>query len=462
MRRTAAVLLLLATLAAGCARVRPDEAATPARPGAHARRILLDDGFLEVRVEAPDAPPGPKPTVISYVEELREPLLDAGFTVASYTVHWELLRGLAPPAAEAKPAPGEPPAKPVGKWLLASPSADVIGQGYLHLIEGNARITVAKILDALATDPDVDPRRIGIVGVSTNGFAALQAGCTNRRLRAVVAIVACGDYHTFLHQSSLALEGAPLNLKPEYDRWLRDIEPMRHPERLLHASVLMVNGRRDRAIPIACAESTARALRRAYAAAGTPERFRWVVEDDGHVVGARAKREAMDWLRRWLGNPELGHERGEVRVMDVLDDEPVGAKLRERGTFDADRAAGRWDAEQLAGVGPRHHPAVGVPVAVDDEREALEPEIGECPQQRRGALSDGGAAPVLVRTAGFAHDGVGREHRGDRVRVVRVPGGIRRVVRGERRRAPVDGHARVVARRDRDVSGGLPPDTISD
>jgi len=296
----AAVLALLGTAACGPHR---DVAPGPAHPGTHLRTIALQQGFLEVRVEAPDDPPGPKPTVLSYVEEFRVPLLEAGFVVVSYALHWELLGGLAKPQPASAPPPGDAPpaAKPVGKWLLASPSPAVIGKGYLGLIDGNARSTIPQVLDALATDPDVDPKRIGILGFSTNGFTALHAGSLNPRLRAVVAIAACGDYHTFLHHSTLAMNGEPLALAPDYDQWLREVEPMRHPLRLVHAAVLMVNGRADLPIPIACAESTARALRKAYAAVRRPDAFRFVVIDEGHVMGSRAKREAMDWLGRWLG-----------------------------------------------------------------------------------------------------------------------------------------------------------------
>lgn len=288
--------MLVAAGGSGC-RVRQPEAEAPhAHPGAHRRTLVQSDGFLEIHIEAPDEPAGRKPTVISYVEELRAPLLEAGFTVVSYALHWELLRDLVQPP----PTLDAPPAKTVGKWLLASPSAAVIGQGYLDLVDANARDAVPQVLDALATDPDVDPKRIGIVGFSTNGFTALQAVGLNPRLRAAVVLAACGDYHTFLHHSSLAMNGEPLALAPDYDQWLREVEPLRHPQRLVHAAVLMVNGRTDLPIPIACAERTAAALRTAYAAVGRRDHFRLVVVDEGHAMGPRARTEAMDWLRRWL------------------------------------------------------------------------------------------------------------------------------------------------------------------
>ena len=292
-RRTAGLALLVAL--AACVHPGPDPAPPRAGPPAHTRTILRQGGFLEITIEAPDAPAGPKPAVVSYVEQLRAPLLEHGMVVVTYVLHWEYLRGLAPPP------PAQPPgAKPVGKWLLASPSPQVIGQGYLKLIDANARNTVREVLDAVATDPDVDPARFGIVGFSTNGFTALQAASWNPRLRAVVALAACGDYHRFLHQSSLAMNGAPLDLDPDYDRWLREVEPVRHPLRLVDAAVLMVNGRRDLPIPLSCAKSTARALRRAHALVGDPARFRFVVVDEGHLMDARAQRETIGWLDRWL------------------------------------------------------------------------------------------------------------------------------------------------------------------
>jgi O-phosphoseryl-tRNA(Cys) synthetase len=51
---------------------------------------------------------------------------------------------------------------------------------------------------------------------------------------------------------------------------------------------------------VSCADTTARALRRAYARVGARRRFRYVVIDEGHVMGERARRETMAWLRRWL------------------------------------------------------------------------------------------------------------------------------------------------------------------
>jgi dipeptidyl aminopeptidase/acylaminoacyl peptidase len=189
----------------------------------------------------------------------------------------------------------------VGKWLLASPSPAVIGQGYFKLVASSARDTVPRVLDVLDDDPDVDPHRLGIAGFSTNGFVALLAAAADARLRVAVAIAASGDLHCFLHRSTLAMNGEPLALDPKYDAWLRELDPRRHPGRLVHAALLMVNGRHDVAVPFVCAERTVGPLRRAYAAAHARDRFRFLASDEGHGFGAPERDAVLAWFRRWLG-----------------------------------------------------------------------------------------------------------------------------------------------------------------
>ena len=167
---------------------------------------------------------------------------------------------------------------------------------------------VPRVIDYLATVPDVDPRRIAIAGSSTSGFVALEAAAREPRLAAAVVIAACGDYRDFLHHSSLAMNGEPLDLDPAYARELLGRQAISHPARLTHAAVLMVNGVADLAVPITCARATARVLDEAYPRAGVPERFRFVaVEGAGHSdLAGRARSELLAWLGRWIGLGSAG------------------------------------------------------------------------------------------------------------------------------------------------------------
>ncbi len=301
--RAGLILGLVAALAGCGPRRAPAPGSNPgpaaeAAPDPDVREGSLDKGFITIRVALPPAAPGRVPAVLTLFGQ-EEPIRARGMAAVSFQVHWDMLRGLAPPAPP-------PASRTWGKWMLAAPSPHTVGQGYFQLITDNATRTIPRVLDWLAGVPEIDPTRIGIAGVSTNGFTALQATAADRRIVAAVVIAACGDYRRFLADSPLGLGGAePFEPAPDFAAFLRAHEPIRHPERLVHAAVLMLNGDADHAVPIACARATARALSRAYARAGQRGRFRFaVVPGGGHDLGAEARRQGLDWFERWLVRPD--------------------------------------------------------------------------------------------------------------------------------------------------------------
>lgn len=254
------------------------------------KETTLLDGAIRVRLEIPLGR-DTRPALISLLGDTR-PIVAAGFAAATYRIDWRLLRPTPPPVA------GE---RAVGRWVLLSASAALLGERYLREIAAMGTRYVPLIIDWLQTVPEIDPERIGMAGGSTNGFVTLQAVAADTRLGAAVAIAACGDYHLFLRDSSMGMNGLPLALDPEYSRWLETQELARHPERALPTALLMVNRSGDPLIPIACADVTARALAETYANAGMPERFRYVrYEQSGHGIGPDTRRDTMEWVRTWL------------------------------------------------------------------------------------------------------------------------------------------------------------------
>jgi hypothetical protein len=297
------VSALLAMLLAGCnpppSQVpAPPNVGPPARDDVAAHHLSIANGFHTVDVLVPTVFPPPRPAILSLLGEA-DALLDAGFAVVTYRTHWELLQGLTA-KGPATTTSGQPQ-RTYGKWLLATSDPHRIGEGYFTLIVGNGGRVVPQVIDAISTLPDVDTRRLGIAGTSTNGFAVLHALMADRRLGAGVAVAACGDYHRFLQASSLAMGGEPLELAPDYERWMEEWEPIRHPERLVHAALLMMNGADDHAVPARCATETARVFKRAYRKAGASRRFRFVLlEGAGHNLAVPARAEVPAWFRRWL------------------------------------------------------------------------------------------------------------------------------------------------------------------
>lgn len=300
---TRVLALLLATtilMPAGCRPpVRSAEplqlVAAPAAPATReflVREAQLLDGGVNIHLDIPLSPPGPKPLVVSLMGDPRT-LLAAGFVVANYSINWPVLK-------DALPAP--PPAESaVGKWVLASPSPSVLGERYLREIGLTATRYVPLVLDYLVTVPEVDPSRIAMIGASTNGFITLAAAAHDRRIDAAVAVAACGDYRLFLRDSTMGMAGAPLELSSGYERWVKSQEVTRRPHDLVHVALLMVNRTGDELIPISCADETARTLTAAFSRAGAAERFRFVrLPDSGHGFGPQEATEAMAWLVRWL------------------------------------------------------------------------------------------------------------------------------------------------------------------
>jgi dienelactone hydrolase len=282
------VAIFMVVSLTGCilhARPRPAPASAPVETEFRVRDANLGNG-ITVRLEIPIDAASPMPAVIAQIAESTE-VRAAGMIAVSY--------------ADWRPAPSPTPsAHAVGKLVLASPSADVLGREYLRNIVRTATDTIPRVVDYLATVPEIDGHRLAITGASTNGFVALQAAVADPRLAAVVAAYTCGDYFRFLRDSGMGMEGAPLALDPSYADWLHAQQPIDHADRLVHAAVLLIAGTEDALIPYSCATSTANILQRAYAAAQVPERFRFVTVEKGHGLDARDRKEAVDWLVRWL------------------------------------------------------------------------------------------------------------------------------------------------------------------
>jgi len=249
----------------------------------------LAGGTITVDITVPRAVKGRKPAVIGNFGA-RQTLLDAGAVLVSF----EYEPKTDPAAASAAPEGA------AGSWVLRAESPAVIGRGYLQTIAARAEALV-RVVDLVATRPEVDPTRIAVVGASTNGFAALQAAARDHRIAAVVLLLTCGDYHAFLRESWLGMKGKPLALDPGYERWIEEQEIVRHPERLLPVKVLLVSRTGDQTIPVSCADATARALAPVYARAGFPERFEYIRRDvEGHGVEQAERIDALMWLNRWV------------------------------------------------------------------------------------------------------------------------------------------------------------------
>jgi dienelactone hydrolase len=150
-------------------------------------------------------------------------------------------------------------------------------------------------IDVLVARHDVDPARLGYLGVSYGGaMGALLAG-VERRLKTYVLAVGDGGLVSHFTGADDPPDG-PLGVSRErWQRWLaamQPIEPLRFVGHAAPASIFFQSGRQDRLVPPVDAVWLHRA-------ASEPKTVKWY--DTGHGLGPQARVDQLEWLHRTVG-----------------------------------------------------------------------------------------------------------------------------------------------------------------
>jgi dipeptidyl aminopeptidase/acylaminoacyl peptidase len=163
------------------------------------------------------------------------------------------------------------------------------------------------IVDHLVGRPDVDPARLGALGLSLGGAVTLMAAARDRRIGAVVDDCGFSDvgraigtaYERFIGLPAFPF--APLSvLIGEIRTGLRlsQSRPMDVVARIAPRPLLIIHGAEDREIPVAHS-------RRNHAAANAPKEL-WIVPGASHgqsreVAGPEYERRVVAFFRQHLG-----------------------------------------------------------------------------------------------------------------------------------------------------------------
>lgn len=165
------------------------------------------------------------------------------------------------------------------RGLIAGPRA--LAQKPQLLVEALAQgmHDIRRTVDLLASRPEVNPTRIGIMGISLGAIAAGTAAGQEPRLWRTMMILGGGDVLTMIHHAreTRALSLFLRSLTPEdrggLEKTIQAVDPLRHAaalrDRALAGRVLMVNAAEDEVIPKACTEKLAAAL-------GISDRVEWL------------------------------------------------------------------------------------------------------------------------------------------------------------------------------------------
>ncbi len=149
-------------------------------------------------------------------------------------------------------------------------------------------VAVRRAVDLLATLPQVDPKRIGLVGWSLGARVGAVTAGAEPRIRATV-LMSGGSLPV-----SAYVAQAPAALRAQVRQSLTQIDPLRWIARARPGSVLLQDGRRDEIVPRAAQVALAKAAPRG-------STLRWYPA--GHELNARAYVDQLAFLARKLPIP---------------------------------------------------------------------------------------------------------------------------------------------------------------
>ncbi len=151
-------------------------------------------------------------------------------------------------------------------------------------------LDVRRTVDLLASRPEIDPKHIGIAGISLGGIVSATAAGMEPRIAKAMPILAGGDVAQILMTSRetvalrKAIDALSAPERTELDKALAAVDPLAHAAdlkaRAEAGNVLMVNATEDEIIPRQCTDKLADAL-------GISDRVIWL-EGLGHYSAIAA------------------------------------------------------------------------------------------------------------------------------------------------------------------------------
>jgi dienelactone hydrolase len=189
------------------------------------------------------------------------------------------------------------------EWLSAT---DRMGWFYEHLTAKTLLTTGItwpglhvwddmRTVDYLAARPDVDPERIGCMGLSIGGLRTAHLIAADGRIKAASITGLMTEFaqqlrnHLRYHTWMIYIPGLYRSLD------LPDAAALHAP-----GALLVQQCRRDVLFPPAAMQSAVEKLTRIYAKIGLPERFRGTFYDEPHSFKPPMQDEAFAWMERWL------------------------------------------------------------------------------------------------------------------------------------------------------------------
>lgn len=153
-----------------------------------------------------------------------------------------------------------------------------------------------RTVDYLASRPEVNPERIGCVGLSVGGYRSFMLGALDERIKAAVDVGWMTSFATQIRRHVIHSVGLTFHV-PGMLAYadLPDLAALVAPRALM-----VINGSKD---GLFTAEGVAMAfdkIGKIYAKAGAPDRRACVMYDGPHEFNRPMQEKAWEWLERWV------------------------------------------------------------------------------------------------------------------------------------------------------------------
>ena len=153
-----------------------------------------------------------------------------------------------------------------------------------------------RTVDYLLTRPDVDPQRIGCVGLSVGGLRSCHLAALDERIRAAVVVGWMASFPAQLKRQIRNTIGHTKIVPGLYQHLdYPDIASLAMP-----TPMLVINGTKDGLFELEGVKASFAKLNACYAKAGVPDHCRTRFYDTPHEFNAGMQAEAWAWLKRFV------------------------------------------------------------------------------------------------------------------------------------------------------------------
>lgn len=154
-----------------------------------------------------------------------------------------------------------------------------------------------RTVDYLETKKDIDPERIGIMGLCLGGMQTYFTAALENRLKVIIPVCSNSTYGYMVNEMAAYHTHCLFTYIPNFLKFgdIQDVIALIAPRPLL-----LMNNYNDIWFPISGFKKLCSEIEMIYSTLGNPERFKYLVRDTVHDITPEFLEHAIEWLKRYL------------------------------------------------------------------------------------------------------------------------------------------------------------------